>query len=253
MGGGGAGQEISAVLSCQLTRRHCRPGRHVRNVPGLSGNLSLCSIPWGIWKRKSSLLLWRGQDSSVLKDLLELSGSRLLDTQDFSWTWLSTRLMTPWNQQLWLILIKTWVLKVDILNILCQSSLIFTIFTKSHWSWKAFNLNSWFLLIAGQFFGTFNVTNLSTKSFRKLKITDKLLFGDYTKLPQLHKEPSAKISPDKRFLEIFSYDRSGVLQVVLQRANLRTGGEEDHKEVDQNMFHLQLSQLVGVAVLLFAM
>ena len=44
-----------------------------------------------------------------------------------------------------------------------------------------------------------------------------------------------------------------VLQVVLQRANLRTGGEEEHKEVDQNMFHLQLSQLVGVAVLLFAM
>merc|ERR1711953_1656218 len=41
-------------------------------------------------------------------------------------------------------------------------------------------------------------------------------------------------------------------EVVLQRANLRTGGEEEHKEVDQNMFHLQLSQLVGVAVLLFA-
>merc|ERR1711953_93582 len=41
-------------------------------------------------------------------------------------------------------------------------------------------------------------------------------------------------------------------EVVLQRANLRTGGEEEEKEVDQNMFHLQLSQLVGVAVLLFA-
>ena len=44
-----------------------------------------------------------------------------------------------------------------------------------------------------------------------------------------------------------------MFQVVLQRANLRTGGEEEEKEVDQNMFHLQLSQLVGVAVLLFAM
>ena len=114
-----------------------------------------------------------------------------------------------------------------------------------------FCVNSRYLLIAGQFFGTFNVTNLSTKSFRKLKITDKLLFGDYTKLPAPHKKPSAKISPDKRFLKLFIYDFC--LQVVLQRANLRTGGEEEHKEVDQNMFHLQLSQLVGVAVLLFAM
>merc|ERR1711953_1233187 len=42
------------------------------------------------------------------------------------------------------------------------------------------------------------------------------------------------------------------VDVVLQLANLITGGEEEHKEVDQNMFHLQLSQLVGVAVLLFA-
>ena len=127
------------------------------------------------------------------------------------------------------------------------------LYLKADFTWEEFLFHFWylFLLIAGQSFGTFNVTNLSTKSFRKLKITDKLLFGDYTKLPLLHKKPSAKISPDKRFLELFVYDFC--LQVVLQRANLRTGGEEEHKEVDQNMFHLQLSQLVGVAVLLFAM
>lgn len=42
------------------------------------------------------------------------------------------------------------------------------------------------------------------------------------------------------------------LQVVLQRANLRTG-EEEEKEADGQMFQLQLAQLVGVAVLLCAM
>ena len=115
---------------------------------------------------------------------------------------------------------------------------------------NTFCVNSRYLLIAGQFFGTFNVTNLSTKSFRKLKITDKLLFGDYTKLPPPHKNTSAKISPDKRFHRLSCLS---LFQVVLQRANLRTGGDEEDKEVDQNMFHLQLSQLVGVAVLLFAM
>ena len=88
-----------------------------------------------------------------------------------------------------------------------------------------FLLNSWFLLIAGQFFGTFNVTNLSTKSFRKLKITDKLLFGDYTKLPVLHKEPSAKISPDKRFLKIFIYDRCcGAGRASASKPQDRRGG-----------------------------
>ena len=128
------------------------------------------------------------------------------------------------------------------------------LYLKADFTWEEFLFHFWYLLllIAGQSFGTFNVTNLSTKSFRKLKITDKLLFGDYTKLPVPHKKPSAKISPDKRFLKICFYLLS-FLQVVLQRANLRTGGEENHKEVDQNMFHLQLSQLVGVAVLLFAM
>ena len=126
------------------------------------------------------------------------------------------------------------------------------LYLKADFTWEEFLFHFWYLLllIAGQSFGTFNVTNLSTKSFRKLKITDKLLFGDYTKLPQLHKKPSAKISPDKRFQHL-SY--LSMFQVVLQRANLRTGGEEEEKEVDQNMFHLQLSQLVGVAVLLFAM
>ena len=41
-------------------------------------------------------------------------------------------------------------------------------------------------------------------------------------------------------------------KVVLQRANLRTGEEEDN-EGDGQMFQLQLAQLVGVAVLLCAM
>jgi len=40
-------------------------------------------------------------------------------------------------------------------------------------------------------------------------------------------------------------------EVVLQRANLRTG-EEEEKEADGQMFQLQLAQLVGVAVLLCA-
>ena len=39
---------------------------------------------------------------------------------------------------------------------------------------------------------------------------------------------------------------------MLQRANLRTG-EEEEKEADGQMFQLQLAQLVGVAVLLCAM
>ena len=42
-----------------------------------------------------------------------------------------------------------------------------------------------------------------------------------------------------------------LLQVVLQRANLRT--EDEEKEDDGQMFQLQLAQLVGVAVLLCAM
>lgn len=41
-------------------------------------------------------------------------------------------------------------------------------------------------------------------------------------------------------------------QVVLQRANLRNG-EEEESEGEGQMFQLQLAQLVGVAVLLCAM
>ena len=65
--------------------------------------------------------------------------------------------------------------------------------------------NSRYLLIAGQFFGTFNVTNLSTKSFRKLKITDKLLFGDYTKLPPPIKIHLQKFPPIRDFIVYLVY------------------------------------------------
>ena len=40
------------------------------------------------------------------------------------------------------------------------------------------------------------------------------------------------------------------MKVVVERVNLRKEGEE--KEADEDLFHLQLAQLVGVAVLLFA-
>ena len=77
------------------------------------------------------------------------------------------------------------------------------LYLKADFTWEEFLFHFWYLLllIAGQSFGTFNVTNLSTKSFRKLKITDKLLFGDYTKLPVLHKSHLQKFPQIRDFLK----------------------------------------------------